>query len=116
MKNIWLISFDEFKRKQKTINNKLYADDYFSLGKKHCIGVDYYLYVSSDLETMNPYTKKDSKKEEIKSFRSSSAIDVKEQAYLFILKEAEKIGLFEENVCDKITAKNQITYIRNNEN
>lgn len=108
------MTFEEFNVKFRTINSKQYADDYFKLNARHCVGCHYYLYVSSDLKIMNPYTKKDKNKKCIKSFVStSSALDVKEQAYLFILESAKQEGLFDESVCDLEIIKRQLKYIEN---
>jgi hypothetical protein len=114
MKHIWLMTFEEFNSKFRTINSKQYVDDYYRLNVRHCVGCHYYLYVSSDLKLMNPYTKKDKTKKCIKSFAStSSALDVKEQAYLFILEYAKQEGLFDESICDLEIINRQLNYIEN---
>jgi hypothetical protein len=113
MSDIWLMTFEEFNAKYRTVNSKQYADDYFRLNIRHCIGCHYYLYVSSDLEIIKPHTKKDKNKKCIKSFVSTgSALDVKEQAYLFILEYAKKEGLFEVSVCNLEITKRQLNYIK----
>lgn len=112
MISIWLMTFEEFNSKYRTINSKQYADDYYRLGVQHCLGCHYYLYVSSDLQMINPYTKKDKNKKCIKSFVSTaSALDAKEKAYLFILEYAKQEGLFNESVCDIDIINRQLKYI-----
>lgn len=112
MSDVWLMGFEEFSAKFRTINSKQYADDYFKLNTRHCVGCHYYLYVSSDLKIMNPYTQKDKNKKCIKSFVSTtSALDVKEQAYLFILECAKQGGLFDESMCSIEVINRQLKYI-----
>lgn len=101
-RNVWLLTFSEFDNSTKTINSKQYADDYFRLGKKHCVGCHYYLYVSTDLEIINPYTKKDRTKKVMKSFCSTfSALEVKQMAYKYILQTAIDNGILDESIYDR---------------
>lgn len=85
------MDFIEFEKTVRTINSKQYADDYFRLGKKHQIGCYFYLYVDTDLQIINPMTKKDKGKKVLKSFYSTtSALDCKQKAYDFIIDYATK--------------------------
>jgi hypothetical protein len=114
-KETWLMTFEEFCKKFKTQNSKQYADDYCQLGKQHCVGCYYYLTVSSDLEIINPYTKKDRNKKKLQTFVSTCSIeDVKTKTFAFILKTALEIGLFEECVCDINIKQQQINWINEN--
>lgn len=114
MKDTWLMTFEEFSSRFRTINSKQYADDFYRLNVKHCIGCHYYMYVSSDLEIINPYTKKDKDKKLLMSFVStSSALDVKYKMYFFILVQANEKGLLDESVCDLDVANRQLKYIKN---
>ena len=110
------MTFEEFCKTFKTQNSKQYADDYYRLCKTHCIGCYYYLTVSSDLEIINPYTKKDRNKKKLQTFVSTCSIeDVKTKTFDFILKTALEIGLFEECVCDINIKQRQINWLNENE-
>jgi len=111
MKYTWLMSFDEFDKKYKTQNFKQYADDYFSLSKKHCIGCHYYLTISCDLEVINPYTKKDRSKKVLETIVSTCSInDVKQKAFSFIINKAFEFGLFDESICPPEIKTRQLQY------
>ena len=106
------MTFEEFCKTFKTQNFKQYIDDYYILGKQHCVGCHYYLTVSSDLEIINPYTKKDKGKKVLKTLVSTSSIDdVKKKTFSFILKIAFEIGLFEECVCNINIKQIQIDWL-----
>ena len=72
MKNhVWVLDFKTFSGKVRAIHNPQYCADYFRLGKRHQIGCHYYLYVDSNLNIINPYTKRDQGKKVLKSFVST---------------------------------------------
>lgn len=107
------MSFDDFCSSFKTQNFKQYADDYFRLNQKHCIGCHYYLTVSTDLEIINPYTKKDKGKKVLKTLVSTLSIDdVKRKTFVFILETALSLGLFDECVCDISIKEKQINLLK----
>lgn len=109
----WLLTFEEFCGKSKTIRHPQYYDDYYRLGKRHISGYYYYLYIGEDLNIINPYTKKDQNKKSIKHFVSTfSREDVLFQAFLFILNYANENGLFDISVCDSSIAERQLKYIK----
>lgn len=111
MKYTWLMTFEEFNQKFITQNFKQYADDYFSLSKKHCVGCHYYLTISADLEIINPYTKKDKQKKVLKTIVSTSSIkDVKQQAFEFIIAKALEFGLYDESICPKEIKIRQLSF------
>ena len=110
------MTFEEFCTTFKTQNSKQYADDYYRLGKQHCVGCYYYLTASSDLEIINPYTKKDRNKKKLQTFVSTCSIeDVKTKTFAFILKTAFELGLFDECVCDINIKQQQIDWLNENE-
>jgi len=85
------MTFEEFCLSIKTINSKQYCEDVYRLGKTHCIGCYYYLYVDNDLQFINPVLKKDRGKKILKSFYSTCSIqDVKEKAYNYIIEYAKE--------------------------
>lgn len=91
----WELSLEEFKSKTKAIRIANRYEDYYRLGKMHTRGYTYYLYLDPDLNTINPFTKKDENKGIIHRFRSECRDQVIEDCYKWMIAYAKREGLFE---------------------
>lgn len=108
----WLLTLEEYSKKVRTIRIPDYCEDFYRLGKQRLRCYYYYVYLDENLNTINPYTKKDGGKKVAHRFMSTfSREDAIEQSYNFIVKFAYENGLYDASVCDAEIARRQIEYL-----